>query len=139
MIWQLAKIYAKLKKRLSPRVCYLDLAKREKKAHKNTTFAVGPLNLFGRLQMGPWPEFRGGADMAGQNSVARGPAAREDRGKGFTEARGTDFGVELGRRRVGKGSSTASWRTAAAMADRDSVSLRASPAVWQIELPSLIF
>jgi len=38
--------------------------------------------------MGPWPEFRGGADMAGRN-----PAAREDRGKNFTEARGTDIGV----------------------------------------------
>ena len=57
------------------------------------------------------------------------PAAREDREKGFTEARGTDFGVELGRRRVGKGSSMASWRTAAAIADCDSVSLtRVKPA-----------
>ena len=57
------------------------------------------------------------------------PAAREDWGKGFTEARGTDFGVLLGRRRVGKESSMASWRTAAAMADCDSVSLlRVKPA-----------
>ena len=27
MIWQVAKIYAKLKRRLSPRVCHLDLVK----------------------------------------------------------------------------------------------------------------
>ena len=65
------------------------------------------------------------------------PAAREDRGKGFTEARGTDFGVLLGRRRVGKESSTASWRTAAAMADCDSVSLtRVKPVVRCAERPA---
>jgi len=81
VIWQLAKIYAKLKKKLSPRVCYLDLAKREKKAHKNTTFVVRPLDLFGRLQMGPWPEFRGGADMAGRNPAARGPGGEGGQGE----------------------------------------------------------
>ena len=46
VIWQLAKIYAKLKRRLSPRVCHLDLVKlkiRPTKITGSTTVASHPV------------------------------------------------------------------------------------------------
>ena len=48
VIWQLAKIYAKLKTRLSPRVCYLSLVKlkiRSTKITGSTTAASHPVVL----------------------------------------------------------------------------------------------
>jgi len=83
VIWQLAKIYVKLKRRLFSKSLLFWTWQNERKAHKNTAFAVGPLDPFGRLQMDPWPEFRGGADMAGRNPAARGPGGEGGQGEGL--------------------------------------------------------
>ena len=75
VIWQLAKIYAKLKRGLSPRVCNFGLGKLRKEGFTGRSGHGQPKS--------------GGEGPRRQGA----PAAREDRGKGFTEARGTDFGV----------------------------------------------
>ena len=41
--------------------------------------------------MGPWPEFRGGADMAGRNPAARGPGGEGGQGEGLYGGQGNRF------------------------------------------------
>ena len=75
VIWQLAKIYAKLKRRLSPRVCHLDLVKlkiRPTKITGSTTAASHPVivpPVLRRHQVGEAPHRFRGSKLTGLNTT----------------------------------------------------------------------
>ena len=84
-----AKIYAKLKKRLSPRVCYFGLGKMRKEGSQEHNLCSSAPGSFWAIANGSLAGVQG----RGGHGRPKSGAAREDRGKNFTEARGTDIGV----------------------------------------------
>ena len=88
VIWQHVKIYAKLKRRLSPRVCYFGLGKMRKEGPQEHNLCNWAPGSFWAIANGSLAGVQGRGGHGRPKSGDEGPRRR-----GRTGGRGTDFGV----------------------------------------------